>query len=51
MLKLVNDTTEALPDMLSITEALNTMRNFSLNGTSEETLKDLTHAEEGKVDI
>ena len=51
MLQLVNDTTEALPDVLSITEALNTVRNLSLNGTGEQTLKDLTHAEEGKVDI
>jgi len=51
MLQLVNDTTEALPDVLSITEALNTVRNLSLNGTGEQTLKDLTHAEEGEVNV
>ena len=51
MLKLVNDTTEALPDVLSITEAFNTVRNLSLNGAGQETLENLAHAEEGEVDI
>ena len=51
VLKLINDTTEALPNMLGITEALNTVRNFSLNSTSEKTLKDLAHAEEGEVNV
>jgi len=51
MLQLVNDTTKALPDVLSIAEALNTVRNFSLNSTSEHTFKDLAHTEESEVDI
>jgi hypothetical protein len=51
VLELVNDTTEALPDVLGITEALNTVRNFSLNGTSEHTLEDLAHAEESEVNV
>ena len=51
VLELINNTTEALPDVLGITEALNTMRNLSLNGTSEKTLEDLAHAEEGEVDV
>ena len=51
VLELINDTTEALPNMLGITEALNTVRNFSLNSTSEKTLKDLAHAEEGEVNV
>ena len=51
VLELVNDTTEALPDVLGVTEALNTVRNLSLDGTGEQTLEDLAHAEEGEVDI
>ena len=51
VLELVNDTTEALPDVLGITEALNTVRNLSLNGTSEHTLEDLAHAEESEVNV
>ena len=51
VLELINDTTEALPNMLGITEALNTVRNFSLNSTSEKTLKDLAHAEESEMNI
>ena len=51
MLELILNTTEALPDVLSISEALNTVRNFSLNGTGEKTLEDLTHAEEGEVNV
>ena len=51
VLELINDTTEALPNMLGITEALNTVRNFSLNSTSEKTFKDLAHAEEGEVNV
>ena len=50
-LELINDTTEALPDVFGITEAFNTVRNLSLNGAGKETLKDLAHAEEGEVDI
>ena len=51
MLELILNTTEALPDVLGISEALNTVRNFSLNGTGEKTLEDLTHAEEGEVNV
>ena len=51
VLQLVNNTAKTLPDVLSITEALDTMRNFSLNCTSEQTLEDLAHAEESKVDV
>ena len=50
-LELIDDTTEALPDVLGITEALDTVRNLSLNGASKETLEDLAHSEEGEVDI
>ena len=50
-LELIDDTTEALPDVLGITEALNTVRNLSLNGASKKTLEDLAHSEEGEVDI
>lgn len=51
VLELVNDTAEALPDVLGIAEALDTVRNLSLDGTSEKTLKDLAHAEEGEVNV
>ena len=51
MLKLVNYTTKALPDVLGITEALNTMGNLSLNSTSKKTFKDFTHSKEGEVNI
>ncbi|MCP4555935.1 MAG: hypothetical protein GY836_10975, partial [Herbaspirillum sp.] len=51
VLELIDDTTEALPDVLGITEALNTVRNLSLNGASEHTLEDLAHAEESEVDV
>merc|ERR1719148_672612 len=51
VLKLILNTTKALPDVLGISQALNTMRNFSLNGTGEKTLEDLTHAEEGEVNV
>ena len=51
MLKLILHSTEAFPDVFSIAEALNTVRNLSLDGTGKETLKNLTHAEESKVDV
>ena len=51
VLELVDNTTEALPDVLGITEALNTVWNLSLNGASEHTLEDLAHAEESEVDV
>jgi len=37
--------------VLGVTKALNTVRNLSLNGTGEQTLEDLAHAEEGEVHI
>lgn len=46
VLELILNTTEALPDVLGISEALNTVGNFSFDGASKETLKDLAHAEE-----
>ena len=51
MLKLVLNTTKTLPDVLSIAEALNTVRNLSFDGAGKETLKDLAHAEEGEVHV
>ena len=51
VLELVDNATEALPDVLGITEALNTVGNLSLNGASKETLEDLAHSEESEVDI
>jgi len=51
MLELVNNTTEALPDVLGVTEALNTVRDLSLNGAGEQAFEDLSHAEEGEVHI
>ena len=49
VLELILNTTEALPDVLGISEALNTVRNFSLNGASKKTFKDLAHAEEAEM--
>jgi len=51
MLELVLNTTKTLPDVLSIAEALNTVRNLSFDGAGKETLKDLAHAEEGEVHV
>ena len=51
VLELVNNTAKALPDMLGIAEALNTVRHFGLYGTGEQTLKNLAHTEEGEVDV
>ena len=51
VLELIDDTTESFPDVLGISEALDTVRNFSLDGTGEKTLEDLSHAEEGEVDV
>jgi len=51
VLELINDTTESLPDVFSISEAFDTVRNLSLDGSSEKTLKNLSHSEESEVDI
>ena len=51
VLELVNDTAEALPDVLGVAKALNTVRHFSLNGTSQHTLKNLAHAEESEMHV
>ena len=51
MLELIDNTTEAFPDVLGITEALDSMGNLSLNSTSKETLEDLAHAEESEMNI
>ena len=37
--------------MFGVTEALDTVRNLSLDGAGEETLKDLAHAEESEVNV
>ena len=47
----INNSSNSLPDVLSIAEALNSMWNFSLNGSSKKTLKNLSHSEEGEVNI
>ena len=51
MLELILNTTETLPDVLGITEALDTVRNLSLDGTGKETLENLAHTEEGEVHV
>ena len=51
MLELIDNTTEAFPDVFGITEALDSMGNLSLNSTSKETLEDLAHAEESEMNI
>lgn len=51
VLELINNSTESLPSVLGITEALNTVWDLSLDGTSEKTLEDLSHSEEGEVNI
>ena len=49
--ELVNNPSNSLPDVLCIAEAFNTVWDFSLNSTSKETFKNLTHSEEGEVDV
>jgi hypothetical protein len=51
VLELIDNTTEALPNVLGIAEALNTVGNLSLNGASEHTFEDLAHAEETEMDV
>ena len=51
VLELINDATNSLPNVLSIAEALDTVRHLGLDGASEKTLKDLAHAEESEVDV
>ena len=51
MLELILNTTETLPNVLGVTEALDTVGDLSLDRAGEETLKDLSHAEEGEVDV
>ena len=51
MLELIDNTTEAFPDVFGITEALDSMGNLSLNSTSKETLENLAHAEESEMNI
>ena len=51
VLELINDTAEALPDVLGIAKALNAVRDLSLDRTGEKTLKNLAHAEESEVHI
>ena len=51
VLEFINDSTNSLPDVLSITETFNAVWYFSLNSASEKTFKDFAHSEEGEVDI
>ena len=51
MLELILDAAKTLPNVLGITEALDTVRNLCLDRASEQTLKDLAHAEEGEVHV
>ena len=51
VLELVNNTSKALPDVLSVTETLNTVGDLSLNGTGKQAFEDLSHAEESEVDV
>ena len=51
VLELLLDAAKTLPNVLSIAEALNTVRHLSLDGASEKTLKDLAHAEESEVHV
>merc|ERR1711966_202211 len=51
MSELIDDTANSLPDVLGVTEALDSVWDLSLNTASEQTLKDLAHSEEGEVDV
>ena len=51
MSEFVNNSSNSLPDMLCITEAFNTMWNFSLYSSSEQTFKNFTHSEEREVNV
>ena len=49
--ELVDNSTDSLPDVFGIAEALDSMGNFSFDTASKETFKDLSHSEEGEVDV
>ena len=51
VLELVNNAAKSLPDVLGISQTLNTVRNLSLDGSSKKTFEDFAHSEEGEVDI
>ena len=51
MSELIDDTANSLPDVLGVTEALNSVWDLSLNTASEQTFEDLAHSEEGEVDV
>ena len=51
VVEFIDDSAKSLPDVLGVTEALNTVWHLSLDSTSEQTLEDLAHSEEGEVDI
>ena len=51
MLELINNTTDSFPDVLGIAEAFNSMWDFSLNRSSKKTFENLSHSEEGEVNI
>ena len=47
----INNSTDSLPDVLGIAEAFNSMWDFSLNRSSKKTFENLSHSEEGEVNI
>ena len=49
--KLINDTANSLPDMLGISEAFNSVGDFSLNSASEQTFEDFSHSKEREVHV
>jgi len=51
MLELIDESTKAFPEMLGITQALSRVRHLCLNRACKDALKNLTHAEEGEVDV
>ena len=49
--KLFFNTSKTLPNVLCVSKALDTVGNFGLNRTGQETFKNLAHAEESEMDI
>ena len=49
--ELVNDTTNPLPNMLGISQALDSVWNFCLHSSCQETLEYFSHPEEREMHI
>ena len=47
----IDNSSKSLPDVFSITETFNSMWDFSLNRSSKDTFENLSHSEEGEVNI